>query len=1326
MYQVSDANKEESDKFVNDFLNLAVDNEILKIASEVNNNINVPFSSTTNYTVNKFISDPTSVTLFNVDNQGKFINSKIEKLATNNPKFRNYLLKHCLELIIQLGYIAQSNKFANNFTDDATKSAYYIAISSFVKNYLMSNSFFNIRNNAIGILSYIDKNYLPLEIIGISSSLLNPVLRSLFPEVAISYIAVETNSNNSSLVNGNLAYFVSDKINNLELLGMDNSSSSELLEQYLNYNNSTNFVVNEITGNADNDEEIKIDGLWFKTIKSFNAPSSFGINLIDLQYDALSSVLGEQDLKVAPMQLPRFYLAKVNFAYLSANKKKIYDGEIPTDKPFLKTETDNFINRFDDSYIINVNGIKYIIVGEETTVDYMYPVIDENNLQVDTKHQALVYVNNNGFNRIKDAYAGNIIKENLLVKAPENVNVDQLKSQIIKIVDNSIVNTNNLQRVFKNNETDIINPERALRITTITNIIKVILVATIALVLLFSFLVIVSIIFIIKRYINSKNKVLGILIAQGYTPNQIASSLFVFAFITALIGGILGYIVGNRLQFEVLDTFSGYWTLPKNTLIFNPIAAIFTFITPCFIICSIIYLITITTLRIKPLDLINDNNSIPKHKLFAIYTNKIRKYNVKTRFSFILSYIGIWKLISFAISIVLVTTASLFGVTNRGVFNDTINLTYQNRNYKYKMNLQTPTAEAGLIKGYDNSNLKDLIYTPIGTAAEIQTTLYNFVAPGISPVINNKNSNGNPGVLDPHVTSQFSLDLVIASGYSLNPWDLAYQSMPDSQRTKIDSIRDQIGNELEQSQNNRIIDNKTYIFTNSPDNKNMIIYANKDNLNDVKNYFAYYKAFAEKTGHFVYKKWNGDSYETIRVTTDLRNEYRDFIVNGYDYIQKQIDLETNNPSLINDQKYINDYFISFSGVVFNKKTDEKYTYIDTDKGKIDGYRKDSKFISLKDLKGNDLLKELYDYKVENDIYPLVINDVARKKHKWSIGEVVTFRINNEVHRYLDKITNYKRNLEVKFKIIGINSTYINEELITTQEIANKLTGLSSIVPKELKNTDFIPFNGILSNQDNPVQITGSASLYSPSNYWPIITSFEANESNAKDIYNQLFNVENGLFIHNLVNNGFSLNDAQKQLAIFLDSSMNLANANAEKAYNNGLESPRELINKFANIYNNSLYTLLSSSLDAKDIEVSFVSKIGTTVNNVTIGIIWVTIIISLTILIIISTIIITENKRNIAIWAILGYKESEKLKMFFSIFIPFIVLAIIISIPATLLLIYLFNIFMLQAGSIVLMISLSFPQIISVVLAVFAIFICTALLTWYSIGKIKPIQLLKD
>ncbi len=167
------------------------------------------------------------------------------------------------------------------------------------------------------------------------------------------------------------------------------------------------------------------------------------------------------------------------------------------------------------------------------------------------------------------------------------------------------------------------------------------------------------------------------------------------------------------------------------------------------------------------------------------------------------------------------------------------------------------------------------------------------------------------------------------------------------------------------------------------------------------------------------------------------------------------------------------------------------------------------------------------------------------------------------------------------------------------------------------------------------------------------------------------------------------------------------------------------IDEFSKIYNNKLYIALSSSIDSKDIEVGFVLQVGSTIEQISIFIIVINFVISLIILIIMSSIIVSENERNIAIWSILGYSQKEKLMMFFGAFIPFLVSAIVISIPIVIALISVFSGFLLSSSSIALLLSLKWWHVLITSGLMLTIFAITSISVWITINKMKPVDLLK-
>ncbi|SGA31579.1 FtsX-like permease family [Chlamydia abortus] len=159
-------------------------------------------------------------------------------------------------------------------------------------------------------------------------------------------------------------------------------------------------------------------------------------------------------------------------------------------------------------------------------------------MQVDTKTQALLYVNQKGFDRIYSAYPTFALKEYVLVKAPSKLtksgkeiyqigkNPNDLKNIFNKII--SSASSSNSQKVYLNNEVDYLNPERSIRVTTTAKLISTIKSVTFYAVFILIILVAFIVYFIVKRYIEDRNKVIGILLAQGYTTKEIAISFCAF------------------------------------------------------------------------------------------------------------------------------------------------------------------------------------------------------------------------------------------------------------------------------------------------------------------------------------------------------------------------------------------------------------------------------------------------------------------------------------------------------------------------------------------------------------------------------------------------------------------------------------------------------------------------------------------------------------------------------------------------------------------------------------------------------------------------------
>ncbi|WP_041594092.1 ABC transporter permease [Mycoplasma crocodyli] len=1317
IFNVENVNFDRKILFANRLLEISNEKEIVDLLNSFDliqpSAQNIALSDKTGFGISKSLSNPFAVNneLFKKNNSS-YANKLINELMVKFPEFNKWLTHNSFSLTKSMSYIAASQMYysftdtdINHFkTTPKYKNLHSIIIDNFINGIMKRDIIKNNQELFSKISNYFSNNN-AINLIGVSDVLINPILRQFFPQVLVWTLSDTNNyTSNGEKNSANIAYFINEKIMNFEnLFKVDEKHAYDFISKLSDYEVKNPIFETELSSNIAFNNDFFLNLLNSPNNKEGHH-SVFGINLTKFLIDIVNSITSiDYNSSSYKFDEPSAYVAKANYAYLSKNNKVVYTGELPT----TPTEMSELVNKLDEKFLINVNGLKYIILGDEITADYLYPVIDENNIQVDTSSQALVYVNQNGFDRTRYAYQGNTVKEYLLIKTNPGQDKVDLENRLETFVKNNIDDSAKLQRVYSVSKLDPLNPERTIRVTVIDGIIKSVnSVSTILLSILIT-LVAISIIFIIKRYINNKNKVIGILLAQGYSPVQISSSFTVFSLVTALIGGTFGYILGFLLQSPTIRILDNYWTLPIVTTNFSWFTLFFTLVLPFIGMSLLIVVTSLWSLRYKSIDLMSGITEVQTGEIYRKYHSKFRNKKITTKFGASLIFNSFWKLCSFALSVILTAITTIFGISTLGVFDKSISKTYENRAYKYKYDLQTPTIEGGALNPYSPDDLEKSLYVTQGISPELKRNNFDYFKPGYSSILNaenttngvlNKHPNGITNKYSPHIITQFSINLKVDSGVAVDPWSIAYNSMPDTQKSRITQLRNKMGIELEKTQEGLIY--------NSQGNLDI----NKTRVG--KGFFRYLaNNVVPLDSKFVYMEWNSDksSYDVKTITTRAyRDEYREFLVKAYK------DVYTN-------KKPDNDFFIAFGGIYFDPKNDEKYTHVLTEfngnKVSMYGYQKNSQQIKLVDSSGNDLTDELNNSKYETTPYiPLVINEVVSKKFGLGIGSEFTSEVFNKTNRYTNKFKDaikqpVEKNQTYNFKVIGINSTYINYEFIIPKTWADKITGLDKL--------DFNGgerFNGILSKSVKPEQLIGSAALYSMSGYWPAFSSFDLNTMEQDDkveIFENIFGKE-GI----LLKNGYTNQDIAKFI-LGQDSD------DYNEALKIGKANPDEYINKYSEIFDKSLYVPTAYSLIASDIEIGFTKTIAQTVQIIVTAVIILSFIVSSIILILVSSILVSENEKNIAIWTILGYSQKEKLKMFFGIFIPFIVVALIVAIPLALLLIKIFASFLIVSASVSIPITLSIVNIIITFIVIIGIFSLTSILSWRRINKIKAIDLLK-
>ncbi|MBN0970606.1 FtsX-like permease family protein [Mycoplasma phocoeninasale] len=1336
--------------------------------------------------------------LIELINNGSTFNKFFSKLQSFNisaktiEEIKNILLSNSNELSYNFGYIVSADQMPTFYLQSLTtflnsflKTSHSGELAPLIDSDYTFDIIYKQTLEASSLPSY-------LSLINVPRNLFNPFAFMSFPQIVLYYF-FSPNPNQ-----GNLAYIVTKILNNLQNTDI-NDLRNEILAITKTFDSNNSLIKSQ------NDASIALDFSFFNhIINSFlkledgSDLSIFGINITKITNAVFDEIIdGITVSNLISYSDSSSYFAKVNYGYLNSNNKEVYTGKI--DDEYLKNPylMQLFIDNLDDKYKIRINTQEYLIVGIDGTADYLYPVVNEENIQVDTNTQAIVYVNDKGFDRIRSAYPTFALKTYALIKSPtdekgkylEGKSPTELKNNISQIIND--VAPGSLKKVFLRDEQDSINPERYIRVVTVRSIVSSIQNTTIWLIIILTILVAFIVYFIIKRYIEARNKVVGILRAQGYKTGEIALSFSVFGWIPAGIGGLFGYIFGFALQRPTMQILSSYWTLEQNIIPFSALGLLGTILIPLVFVSLIIFVITVISVNKKATELMNGLTEVAVGNVARRISSIFKKLPIKMRYIASMALNNFWKMFSLFLSFSTTSLISMFFLSSTNVFNRAISKTYEDRLYKFKLDLESPTTEGGPYVTYDKSDLNALLYIPNdlsgGSSANGSQLDYNnpnFLRPGAS-----FNTDVVQRPFSPTVITKSSLDILLGLSVELSPWDITYANMPETQRARVAQIFKRISFEMQKTQN--IIDltklkNNTDFTNISPDAAydNLIAVKNIDKFiedfkagktEDLSNRTSYFFLLRDNlnTGssskinqQFNYVEWDPINQIYLKPrkveTSRNREDYRNFLINAYNKVNGI------------------DFFVSFGGVYWNDATNEKYTYasglIDKKESRIYGYYKDSRFISLKNSYGENLINKLYDYQYdfnssENQDIPVILNEVASKRHHLGIGSKFSFDLLNHADRFSHKALGQTGpKTQYTFKVIGISETYINSEFVSRKDVLDHILGYDTLTERlkaaridELNNSikldpqnkdkyeylfnrKYDAFNGILSNDNTPVQTIDTLTTYSSTGFWGAASSFDIANYNDADVWELFKNIfisdknkkYTSVFEHNVNAYNEAHPDAKLNYLDVLKSRLSISEADIENIISS---KPEEALDKYKNIaretllkfygtqpdsiYGKNVMYGASFDVNSKDIEVGFISEISKTVNTILVALIIISLIISVVILVAITNIMIASNKRAIAIFSVLGYTNKEKIMLFFSNFIPSILMACLLMIPITLSIISIFNAFLMATSQIVLPLALHVSTIILSAVICLSVFAITSIITWKSLNKVKAVDALK-
>ena len=379
---------------------------------------------------------------------------------------------------------------------------------------------------------------------------------------------------------------------------------------------------------------------------------------------------GKHLLKVLPYNKDK----KLNKVYLLEGKLPVNKNEIT----MLEATAKKNNIKIGDYY--KINNKKYKVVGFTYAPDYVYPLVSLSMPIYDEKNNNIIYINSENYDEILG------INENsysLLYNF--NPTRKYKVDNEAEVKDGKPVFKDPIFKIF-NEENIEIGMDTVLRMTRVgalqLEFASDRLFAEYFLYLLLAISVIIIII-ITKKRIEDERLQIGVLKSLGYNKFSIAASYLVYPIIGSLIGGTLGFLLGNVFSEPIATILRSYYTVPlaNYKISFDYLKT--SILTPMLVLSILSYIIALIMLRKKPLQLLREGSNL-KVNIFSKLVNKItRLLPFNSRFKYSLAFRSIGKLFIVTITSFLTGLLLTLILIGSNLFNNVIDKSFGGMDYKY-------------------------------------------------------------------------------------------------------------------------------------------------------------------------------------------------------------------------------------------------------------------------------------------------------------------------------------------------------------------------------------------------------------------------------------------------------------------------------------------------------------------------------------------------------------------------------------------------------------------------------------------------------------------
>ena len=417
----------------------------------------------------------------------------------------------------------------------------------------------------------------------------------------------------------------------------------------------------------------------------------------DFEYQLTRSKMYTEDGVIVSV-MPYDPDQKINQPYLVDGKFPEKEGEITVLPKFAETND----LEIGDSY--KIGDVSYKIVGFAYASDYIYPMLSMNQPIFNEAKNNIVLMKETSYEKFQglknDAYSillhGNYDRSDRLVIQVGPSEEMQEKSKVTekdyqkakkdgdsmfvinymleKEQDKIAINMNSIVRILR---TDMIQQEFASNRTFADAFLYLLLSISVCIIIV-----------ITKKRIDDERLQIGVLKSLGYQRFVIALSYLVYPIFGSVIGGVIGFLIGVLLHGPITSIFLSYYTVPLSGFQLNFVYLKNSIVIPVVVLSLLSYLIAITMLRKKPLELFKEGSNLKINWLSKLTTKLTKPLSFESRFRYQLASRSIGKLLIVTLTSFCTGLLIVLILIGMNLFDSMIDQSFDGLKYDYMVSYQ--------------------------------------------------------------------------------------------------------------------------------------------------------------------------------------------------------------------------------------------------------------------------------------------------------------------------------------------------------------------------------------------------------------------------------------------------------------------------------------------------------------------------------------------------------------------------------------------------------------------------------------------------------------